>query len=532
MKARVLDSPHREIGIVGIISAGIALFFALRLPPDGDASAHFHRTLLVLKGDFLWDNFWYRGNYPLGSYSLFYYLPAALVGNTVVAVAATLAAALLFALLVRDLWGRGARWSALLFAVCATQPLLRTEYPFALGVALLLATLVALQRRKLLAASVAAALCAGTSSLAFAFLVFAAVGIWLARPTRDRTTVGFAAVVFIVAIVSLLVSRKFEMPWSAYPFPPSALARIIVVSAIGLILTRLARGPRVLAGIYAASGVVGLVGYAVPTPIGLNFERSAFLLVPLLIVPAARMEGRARLVACAAVLALVPLAASPALGPSLENAFATHPNQTRIWSTAVALLHTRTSPDYRVEVVPTASHWEAYYLPRAGIAIARGWYRQLDIALNSVLYPHRKPLAAATYRRWLDANAVKWVLVARRSPIDAIAGAAEQKLIESGHSGLRLVHSSRAWALYEVPHPSPMLRPSSLAEVTAVTPDKIDGVIRRRGTYRLDVTYMPYWEARAGIVIRRGHDGTTLLRVARPGPFTLTAASEGLFDLG
>jgi hypothetical protein len=334
-----------------------------------------------------------------------------------------------------------------------------------------------------------------------------------------------------VAIGSLLVSQKFATPWSAYPFPPSALARVIAVSAIGLILTRLARGPHVLAGIYATWGVVAVVAYVVPTPIGLNFERPAFLLVPLLIVPAARLADRARFVAYASVLALVPLAASPALEPSLEAAFAAQPDQARTWSTAVAFLRAHTSPDYRVEVVPTSAHWEAYYLPKAGIAIARGWYRQLDISLNGVLYRQRKPLTAATYRRWLDANSVKWVLVPRRYPIDAIAGSSERHLIDSGHSGLRLVHSLRAWSFYEVPHPSPLLRPESLATVTSVTPDEIEGVLRRRGAYRLDVTYMPYWEARAGIVVRPGPDGTTLLRVTRPGPFRLTAATERLFDL-
>jgi hypothetical protein len=30
------------------------------------------------------------------------------------------------------------------------------------------------------------------------------------------------------------------------------------------------------------------------------------------------------------------------------------------------------APGFRLEVVPTSNHWEAYYLPRAGYALARG----------------------------------------------------------------------------------------------------------------------------------------------------------------
>ena len=43
-------------------------------------------------------------------------------------------------------------------------------------------------------------------------------------------------------------------------------------------------------------------------------------------------------------------------------------------------------PTYRVEVVGTADHWEAVYLPQAGIPIVRGWFRQDDFPQNEVLY--------------------------------------------------------------------------------------------------------------------------------------------------
>ena len=520
---------RREIVAAGALGGSIALFFALRLAAHGDASAHLHRTLLVLKGDLLWDNMWFRGDYPLAGYSFLYYLPAALVGNSVVAVCSTFVAVLLFASLVLRQWGGTARWSAWLFAVLAVEPLLRTEYPFALGVTLLLAALFALQRRKVGLAGLCAALCLATSPLAFAFLALAAAGVWLSHPTRTRTVVGFGAILALLTIVFAVISRRLETPWSGYPFPVSALAEILAVSGAGILLTRLAGGPRLLGGLYGVWAAAGIVGWLVPNPIGLNFDRPAFLLTPLLIVPAARLRGRVKVAASLAIVALLPLGA-PAFEPSVARALAAPRDPSRLWAQAVAFLGPRVSPDYRVEVVPTASHWEAYYLPKAGIELARGWYRQLDLAANAVLY-HRT-LSARRYRSWLDANSVQWVVVARTSGLDPAAGSAETKLLASGRSGLRLVRETQSWAFYEVPRATPLLLPQGSGSVTAVTPQQIVGVVRSGGLYRLNVTYMPYWETRGGVVVQRARDGTTLLRIRRSGRFTLTAAPERIFGLG
>ena len=61
-------------------------------------------------------------------------------------------------------------------------------------------------------------------------------------------------------------------------------------------------------------------------------------------------------------------------------------SQPRFWAATVGALRSRLTPDYRVELVDTAGHWGAFYLARAGIPLARGWYRQDDFPQNSVLY--------------------------------------------------------------------------------------------------------------------------------------------------
>ena len=58
----------------------------------------------------------------------------------------------------------------------------------------------------------------------------------------------------------------------------------------------------------------------------------------------------------------------------------------------------------RVEVVPTSARWEAYYLPTRGIPLARGWFRQTDMARNRLFY--RRTLTRAAYGLWLERSAV------------------------------------------------------------------------------------------------------------------------------
>ena len=263
-------APRSEILAAALVTGALATFFALRLPPHGDASAHLFRTFLVRRGDFLWDNYWYGGEYPLASYSLLYYLPAALLGNTIVAVVAAVAASVVFAIVSWEAWGADARWAARLFAVFAVEPLLRTEYPFALAVPLLLASLGFLRSGRARLGAVFAALTLGVSPLAFAFLCLAAAGLFLARPKLDGRTVVFALALAILALCGVALARIFATPWSAYPFPSSALARIVVVSGLGIALARATAVRWNGGGIYAVWGLAGVVGFLVPTPIGAN----------------------------------------------------------------------------------------------------------------------------------------------------------------------------------------------------------------------------------------------------------------------
>ena len=174
---------------------------------------------------------------------------------------------------------------------------------------------------------------------------------------------------------------------------------------------------------------------------------------------------------------------------------------------------------YRVEVVPTGDHWEAYWLPHEGFPLARGWYRQIDYAENPLFY--EDPLEPDEYLAWLRSMAVRYVLLPR-TQIGRAGEKREAELLLSGRSGLRLVHTSPNWRIWEVPGPRPMLTGPGEARITRYGHEEIDGVTGASGDYRLAVRFTNYWRVLAGsICLAETQDGTTILRVREPGPFRL-----------
>ena len=141
-------SPRRELVLgAGLTAAFAALVLAIG-PAPGDAPVHLYRTFLVRDGALVWDNFWYAGTYPLASYSLLYYLPAALVGNLPLVFAAAVASTVLFSSIALREWGRAAVWPARVFGVLAAAPLFTGLYAYTLGFAAMLAALKLLQLRR------------------------------------------------------------------------------------------------------------------------------------------------------------------------------------------------------------------------------------------------------------------------------------------------------------------------------------------------------------------------------------------------
>jgi hypothetical protein len=172
--ATAFDLPRlirrRELLIGAAVTAVIAAVVVVVGPGPGDAGVHLYRTFLVRHDVFVWDNFSYAGWYPLTSYSLLYYLPAALVGNLALVFAAAVGSTVLFSSLALKEWGSAALWPSRVFGVLAAAPMFTGLFAYSLGFTAMLAALKLLQLRRPKLAIVTAILTVGFSPLAFEFL--------------------------------------------------------------------------------------------------------------------------------------------------------------------------------------------------------------------------------------------------------------------------------------------------------------------------------------------------------------------------
>jgi hypothetical protein len=505
--------------LAAVLAAAVALPLVAFGPPGGDAPAHLYRAALVRDGVLLWDNLWYAGHYPLASYSLLYYFPAALVGNLPLALAGVLAAAALFASLCEREWGLDARWPSLAFAVAAAGPLLTGTYPYALGLAAALAALWALRLGRLWLAALAAALTLGFSPLAFLFLCLALLAVAVARRRLDRRAVVVAAAVALVGAVQAAAVTLFPHD-AEYPFFwPVELLVVVAVGGLGALVALRSRRGGVLAAFLGLWALAALLAFVVPSPVGENVTRLRGVAFPLVLLAAVLARFRPAWLA-------VPLVAF-ALGYNLIPYVTVVRTDERVaaaefWAPAVEFLRARSRPGERLHVVATDGHWEAYRLPAAGFAITRGWYRQLDFPQNAVLY--EDPLEPAAYRGWLRRLGVRYVLL----PAAELGRKSEEReaaLLRSGRSGLRPVGVLAGWRIYELSGARGILPGGRITELSH---ERLAGSLPAAGAYRLAVRFTPYWKVRRGaLCLAESSDGMTEVRARRPGPFVLEISFGG-----
>lgn len=507
-----------EVVQAALLAAVVAVPLALFGPSGGDEPAHLYRTELVRHGVFVWDGYWFAGHYPLASYSLLYYFPAALFGNEPLTVAAIVASAALFAAITKDQWGRDAYWPSLCFSVVAAAPLFTGTYPFALGLLTALGTLRSLQLGRVWIAAACVALTLGFSPLALLFLCVALVAVAVVRRRLDRPVIVVGATVCVVGAFQAVALAAFAQD-ATYPFfRVGELVAVLAASVIGTALSLQSARARFLAAFFALWGLAALLAFAIPTPVGENITRLRGYLLPLILLAAILARCRPRWLTVVAFGGAIAYTLIPYIGaaPYRTDGRSAHAS---FWAPAIAFLREHDEPGLRVEVVPTGDHWEAYWLPHEGFALARGWYRQIDYAENPLFY--EEPLEADEYLDWLHSMAVRYVLLPR-TQIGRAGEEREAELLLSGRSGLRLVYSSPDWRIWEVPAASPMLTGAGEARITRYTHDEIDGVTDTAGDYRLSVRFTNYWRVLAGSVcLREAQDGMTVLHAAGPGAFRL-----------
>jgi hypothetical protein len=489
----------------GLIAAVLVWFG----PPGSDVAAHVYQRALFLRHGFtLWDNLWYGGRYSFITYSVVYYPLAALLGIKLLAVLTVVVAAVVFAAVVAHEWGRDGRWSSRAFAIFWAALVLSGAFPFMLGSTWALLALYALQRRGRWRFVCFATLTLASSPVAFLLLVIVLAGIGLGGRHERSTLVTTGATVAAIGLVEVLLWRMFP-DRGRYPFSSEELAAACVFCLYGAVLTWNVASARILRWIFVAYLAACVACFAIPSPVGENVARLRFAAVPISILALSLRAWRPRL-ACGVALALAlswnvtPLAASFRNGADDPAADAAY------WAPAIAFLHAHMSASYRVEAVDTVGHWPAAYLARAGIPLARGWFRQEDFPRNRVLYGD---LSARAYLAWLHKLAVRYVVLASAQPDYSARG--ESRLVAGGRAGLSTVFRSPTVRIFSVPSPRPLILGPGSPRVLALDETYVRLRLRERGAYRLAISYSPYWRASSGCIEPSG-DGMIRLRVARP----------------
>jgi len=504
-----------------VVSVGVAASFAALLawagPPGTDLAAHIYQRAVFLDHGFtFWNNFWYAGRYSFVTYSLIYYPLAAALGIRLLAVATVATATLAFVVLVWREWGPQARWSSRTFAVVWAGIVLSAAFPFALGAALALLALWALQARRPWRFAALAGLTAAASPIAFLLLTLIVVGLAIGRRSDRWLQVAAGSGLLLIVLLEALLWRVF--PGSGrYPFSTAELAAACAYCALSAAFAWRVEQLRALRYVFPVYGVACLAFFFLSTAVGENIARLRYAAIPLSVLVLSLRHWRP-LVPAVIVLALAiswnvtPLAASFV---HAEDDAAAHE---AYWQPAVSYLHAHLTPSYRVEAVDTAGHWPALYLARAGIPLARGWFRQDDFPQNEVLYDDLGPKA---YLGWLRGLGVRYVVLTD-APTDYSARG-EARLLRSDRTPLRRVFTGRHLVVYEVPNATSILTGPPGGRVVALTESRIVIAARRAGSYRLAVRWSRYWQPSAGCATRN-RDGMIRLAIARPGRVALKFA--------
>jgi hypothetical protein len=487
-------------------------------PQVGDLAAQVFRTELFQRGGLsIWNGSWYGGHYTL-TYSVLFPPLAALLGPRVVGMLAVVASAYLFDRLVRDRWGEAARWATLWFAAGVVTLLADGQLTFALGVAFALASLRALQVGRPALAFAAATCCALSSPVAAVFLAGALLAGSAASRWDSRTAVWVAC-----ATLALTLAPNLVFPGSGeFPFEFSSFIAIPLWCGSALYITRRLRDEeRQLRWVLAGYLLVSTLIWLAPNPMGGNAVRLGAL-----------FGGP--------VLAAVVLARRPRVSPwflalfmagglywQMTASVAQIARSVGDPSTAAAYfepvaswLRAHGGEDARIEVPPTANHWESAYLA-SDFDLARGWLRQLDTTRDDVFYEGR--LTDAAYSRWLRKNAVSYVALPD-APLD-YSSAAERRLIVADPPYLDLRWNSPHWRIYEVHEPALLLQPlgGGTARTRWVGHEGFALDVKRPGEFLVRVNFTPYWSIARGNGCLLRHGDWTVARASRPGVFRVVA---------
>ena len=504
----------------------LSVVYLVISPMTADHGAQVFRVALFdADGPAIWNNFWFGGHH-LPGYSVLSPAIGSWIGFRVMGVLAVLGSVLLFSLIVDRHWGESARAGAIWFGATACVSLYSGRLTFALGVFIALLAVFLAQRGFRFGSLVVAATVSLASPVASLFLACAGVSYWIAtlvpvggsgegRGGHDPRGLEIAIAAFIPTVaVALLFPAGGTEPYVWTSFVPALL---LTLAAIAVVPDR-ERLVRVGLAVYAAAVVATLL---IDTPMGGNVNRMGVLLIgPLILCAGWPIRGKP------ALMALIPFLLAWQVVPvarDLSTVAGEEAVTASFYEPVERLVGPRLEAEPgRIEVLPVKSHWESARLA-PDLPLARGWERQTDRRLNAVLYEGE--LTPASYRRWLDDLAVRFVAVPK-ADLDYSTDR-EAELISSGPEYLTEVFESPDWTVYRVSNPRPMVEPP--ARLIELGTDSVTVGSPRAGAFRAAVRWTPWWRVLSGPgCVSETDDGFTRFEFERPGRIVVEAALSPL----
>jgi hypothetical protein len=194
----------RRYGEPGLVAAALGTTYLIIQPDSADHAAQVFRSgLFAHDGIVTWDNFWFGGHH-LPGYGILLPLLSALVGPRLVGVLAAIVAALLYSGIAYQRFGDRARLGVIWFATATSISLFTGRLTFALGVAVALGAVLAMQKGHRVLAIMFAALTPLASPVAALFLACGVVAFAIAERKRKGLELAVVAVG-----IALLISAAF-----------------------------------------------------------------------------------------------------------------------------------------------------------------------------------------------------------------------------------------------------------------------------------------------------------------------------------
>jgi hypothetical protein len=505
----------RAVAGVGI-AAALAAAYLITRPSSLDLAAQAFRAGLFTSHGFLfWNDYWYGGHYLLG-YSVLFPPLGALLGTRVTGALAAVATAALFAAIVHRRYGERAWIASLWLGGATASMLMANRLTFALGTAIGLGALLAVQRGRGLLAGGLAALSGLASPVAGIFVAVA--GGALAMTGQRRT--GF--VLIVAALVPIAILAVAFPTGGSFPFAVGAFIPVALFAAAALLL--LPAEERVLRAGVALYAVVCILLFAFHTQIGANAARLGSLFGgPVL---ALGLSGRRPVVLALCALPLLYWQWSAPVR-DLAAGWGDPSTTAGYYGPLIDELHRLTAGQpVRIEIPPTRNRFEADYVAPK-YPLARGWLRQSEAADFDLFVGGN--LTAAAYRAWLSDNGVSYVALADADP-DYLAED-EDELIRGGLPYLRQVWSNDHWRLYRVERAigltSPAAEPAEPSgaanRLTRVGASSFAFDARDAGSYLVRIHYTPYWTVTSGDACVARNGDWTRLDVRHPGTVKVAA---------